>query len=261
MDSLKGKVALVSAASSGIGKSVATVLSNRGCIVHIFSSNKEKISKTAENIETMTGNRVNYSVGNLENTEDVKRIMKEVKEKSGEVDFLIVNYGDPKVAPFMDISETEWDLSIGMILKSSIIMTRSVIPFMEKNGGRVVYITSMTTKQPMENFSISASLRSAVVSLSKVLSLELAHKGITFNSISQGYFQTPRLESIAQKNSVKFNITREEAYDRIRDGIPARRFGDPEEIGNLVAFLCSDEASYINGTNIQIDGGVVKFPF
>lgn len=261
MDSLRGKVALVSAASSGIGKSVATVLARRGCRVHIFSSNKEKISKTAENIETMTGNRVQYSVGNLESTEDIKRIMNEVKKKSGDINYLIINYGDPKVAPFMDISETEWDFSIGMILKSSIIMTKSVIPFMVKNGGRVIYITSMTTKQPMENFSISASLRSAVVSLSKVLSLELAHKGITFNSISQGYFQTPRLESIAQKNSVKFNITKEEAYDRIRSGIPAGRFGDPEEIGNLVAFLCSDEASYINGTNIQIDGGVVKFPF
>ncbi|MHB8358853.1 MAG: SDR family oxidoreductase [Thermoplasmataceae archaeon] len=261
MDDLKGKVALISAASSGIGKSVASVLSSRGCLVHVFSSNEDRIAKAAQEIQKRTGNTVNYSVGSLANPMDVRRVMREVKERTGEINFLVINYGDPKVAPFMEINDDEWDSSINMILKSSIIMTRSVIPFMEKNGGRVVYITSMTTKQPMENFAISASLRSAVVSLSKVLSIEMAEKGITFNSISQGYFQTPRLESIADKNSLKFGITKEQAFNKIREGIPAKRFGNPEEIGYLVAFLCSQEASYINGTNIQIDGGAIKFPF
>jgi 3-oxoacyl-[acyl-carrier protein] reductase len=261
MDDLKGKIALVSAASSGIGRSIASVLSSNGCRVHIFSSNEEKISKTANEIQKKTGNPVNYSVGSLADPVDVRRVMQEVKNKTGEINFLVINYGDPKVAPFMEISDDEWDSSINMIFKSSIIMTRSVIPFMERNGGRVVFITSMTTKQPIENFAISSSLRSAVVSLSKVLSIEMAEKGITFNSISQGYFHTPRLESIAEKNSLKYGITKEQAFNRIREGIPAKRFGDPEEIGHLVAFLCSNKASYINGTNIQIDGGAVKFPF
>lgn len=262
MKGLSGKVALVSAASSGIGKAIAKVMAGEGCKVHIFSRNGEKIRKTAEEIAKETGSSVKYSVGDMSSVSDVKRILSEVRNESGEIDFLLVNYGDPKVAPFMDISEDEWDTSINMILKSSVIMAREALPYMVNKGdGRIVFVTSLTTKQPMENFAISASLRAAVVSMSKVLSIEYAEKGITFNSISQGYIMTPRLESIAEKNSKRFNITVEQAYDALKQGIPAKRFGKPEEIGYLVAFLCSEEASYINGTNIQIDGGVVKFPF
>lgn len=262
MNGLKGKVALVSAASSGIGKAVAKVMSAEGCKVHIFSRNEEKIRRVAEEISKETGNIVNYSAGDLSNIDDVKRVLSEVKSKTGEIDLLLINYGDPKVAPFMDITEEDWDSSMNMIVKSSVVMARESIPSMVKKGsGKIVFITSLTTKQPLENFAISASLRAAVVSLSKVLSNEFAEKGITSNAISQGYFMTPRLESIAEKNSKKLEIPLEKAYDMLKQGIPAKRFGKPEEIGYLVAFLCSDEASYISGTNIQIDGGVVRFPF
>lgn len=262
MNGLSGKVALVSAASSGIGKAVASVMAGEGCKVHIFSRKEDKIREVAEEISKQTGSKVNYSVGDLSNPEDVKRVLSEVKSKTGDIDFLLVNYGDPKVAPFMDITEEDWDSSINMIIKSSVIMARNVIPTMARKGyGKIVFITSLTTKQPLENFAISASLRAAVVSLSKVLSNEFAEKGITSNAISQGYIMTPRLESIAEKNSKKLNIPLEKAYDQLKQGIPAKRFGKPEEIGYLVAFLCSDEASYLNGTNIQIDGGVVRFPF
>ncbi len=261
MNGLSGKVALVSAASSGIGKGIARVMSSHGCRVHIFSRNEEKIRKTAEEISKATGNTVNYSTGDMSKPSDVRRVMSEVKGKTGEIDFLLINYGDPKVAPFMEISEDDWDKSINMILKSSVIMLRESIGHLAESKGRIVFVTSLTTKQPMVNFGISASLRAAVVSLSKVLSLEYASSGLTTNSISQGYIMTPRLESIAETNSKKFNITLDEAYERLSSTIPAGRFGKPEEVGNLAAFLCSDEASYINGTNIQIDGGLVKFPF
>lgn len=262
MKGLSNKVALVSAASSGIGKAIAKVMASEGCRVHIFSRDEEKIRRSAEEISKETGSKVNYSVGDMTKPEDVKRVLSEVKKITGEIDFLIVNYGDPKVAPFMEISEEDWDSSVNMFVKGSVIMARDVLPRMSSKGdGRIVFVTSLTTKQPLENFAISASLRAAVVSLSKVLSIEFAEKGITSNSISQGYIMTPRLESIAEKNSKKFNITLEQAYDNLKQGIPAKRFGEPEEIGYLVSFLCSDEASYINGTNIQIDGGVVRFPF
>ena len=258
---LSGKVALVSASSSGIGRSTAKVLASDGCRMHIFSSNEDKISRAAGYIGAASGQQVNYSVGSLAVPSDVRRIIDEAKLKTGNIDCLIMNYGDPKVAPFLEISEEDWDFSINMILRSTITMVRGVLPYMLNHGGRVVFITSMTTKQPLQNFSISASLRSAVVSLSKVLSMEYASRGITFNSISQGYFQTPRLESIAKKNSKNLGISMDEAYQKIRDEIPAGRFGDPEEIGHLVSFLCSNDAAYINGANIQIDGGVIRFPF
>jgi 3-oxoacyl-[acyl-carrier protein] reductase len=261
MGILDGKVSLVSASSSGIGKAVAKVLASEGSKVHMFSSNRHKIADAAREIAGATGAVVNYSVGNMTVPSDVKRVMDEALKNTGNIDNLVVNYGDPKVAPFMEITDEDWDSSINMFLKGTIAMVRIVIPYMQAHGGRVVFITSMTTKSPLENFSISASLRSAVVSLSKVLSMEFASKGITFNSISQGYFMTPRLESIAERNSAKQGISKEEALQQIRDTIPSRRFGDPEEIGHLVSFLCSKEASYINGANIQIDGGVIRFPF
>lgn len=261
MKGLKGKVALVSAASSGIGRGIAHVMSSNGCRVHIFSRNGEKIRKSAEEISRSTGNEVNYSIGDMANSSDIRRILGEVKEKTGDIDFLVINYGDPKVAPFMAITEEDWDESINMILKSSVLMLRDSIDHISDSRGRIVFVTSLTTKQPMENFAISASLRAAVVSLSKVLSLEYAHTGLTSNSISQGFIMTPRLESIAHSNARKFDISEEEAFARMKQTVPAGRFGEPEEIGNLVAFLCSEEASYINGTNIQIDGGLVKFPF
>jgi 3-oxoacyl-[acyl-carrier protein] reductase len=262
MRGLSGKVALVTAASSGIGKGIAKVLASEGSKVHIFSRDKEKLKRSVEEISKETGKEVNFSTGDLSKPDDVKRVMEEVKRKTGSIDFLVINFGDPKVAPFLDITEEEWDSSINMIFKSSIVMARSVIPEMiEKGNGRIVFVTSLTTKQPLENFAISSSLRSAVVSLSKVLSMEYGQRGITFNSISQGYVMTPRLENIARQNAKKFNWTMDQAYDSLKQGIPAKRFGRPEEIGYLVSFLCSTDASYINGTNIQIDGGAVKFPF
>ncbi|MCL4333150.1 MAG: SDR family oxidoreductase [Candidatus Thermoplasmatota archaeon] len=261
MRGLEGKVAIVTAASSGIGKGIAKVLSSEGCIVHISSRDRAKLEKSAEEIRKETGKQVNAVPCDLTRPADVTRMLSEVKKKSGKVDFLVINFGDPKVAPFLEITDEDWDSSMNMFLKSSVTMIRSILPEMISNGdGRVVFVTSLTTKQALENFSISASLRAAVVSLSKVLSIEYAKNGITFNSISQGYIMTPRLESIARRNAEKMNISLDQAYDAIRQGIPARRFGKPEEIGHLVSFLCSSDASYINGANIQIDGGVVRFP-
>lgn len=261
MNGLNGKVALVSAASSGIGKGIAEVLSGQGCKVHIFSRNEDKLRKSAEEIFSKTGNTVNYSVCDMTKTDDVLKAMDDVKNKTGNVDILAINYGDPKVAPFSEISDQDWDESVNMFIKSTVIMVRSCLEHMKRNNGRIVFVTSLTTKQAMENFAISASLRAAVVSLSKVLSLEYSRTGITTNSISQGYIMTPRLESLANRSSKNFNISVDEAYDRLKQAVPSGRFGTPQEVGNLVAFLCSDEASYINGTNIQIDGGIVRFPF
>lgn len=261
MIDLKGKVALVSAASSGIGKAIATVLAQNGCGVHIFSRDEDRIRSVAEDISKKTGSHVSYSAGDMTKIPDIKRIISETLIKAGSPDFLVINYGDPKIAPFLDLTEEDWSSAVNMILLSSVILARSFLPEMTKKRGRLVFVTSLTTKQPMENFALSASLRSAVVALSKVISLEYAGTGITSNSISQGYIMTPRLDAVAKKNSQALNISVSEAMERIKNSIPAKRVGYPEEIGHLVSFLCSEEASYINGTNIQIDGGLVRFPF
>ncbi len=261
MSKFDGKVALVSAASSGIGKAIAKVMAGDGCKVHIFSKSQERISAAAEELHKVTGSEINYSAGDMTNLSNMNRVIAEVKKRSGKVDFLIINYGDPKIAPFLELTEEDWDSAINMFIKSSVKMIKAFLPSMLNNKGRIIFVTSMTTKQPMDNFALSASLRSAIVSLSKVISLEYSSNGITSNSISQGFFATPRLENVAKGNAMRDGNTVEESYERMKNSIPARRFGKPEEIGYLVSFLCSEEGSYINGANIQIDGGIVKFPF
>ena len=170
-----------------------------------------------------------------------------------------MNYGDPRVDPFMELTNSDWDYNIEMILKSTIGMSEMCAEDMIKSRyGRIVYVTSMTTKNPLQNFAISNSLRSAVVALGKTLSIELGKYNITVNSISQGYFYTQRLQNIIEKNANSSGKTVAEVEKDLKSEIPLGRFGMPEEIGNLVAFLCSGLASYISGTNIQIDGGTVK---
>lgn len=261
MGKFTGRKALVTASSSGIGKGIATVLAKEGCSVHLLSRNESKIRNVVGEIAEKTGSKISYSVGDMANIRDVKRAIEEVREKLGTLNFLVINYGDPKIAGFLELTEEDWQSAINMILMSSVLLVKGFLPSMFNNNGRIVFITSLTTKQPMENFALSASLRSAVVSLSKVISLEYSAKGVTSNSISQGYIMTPRLEGIANRNSKELGISVSDAYDRIRNSIPARRIGNPEEVGQLVSFLCSDEASYISGTNIQIDGGIIRFPF
>lgn len=261
MKGLEGKVAVVAAASSGIGKGIAKVLSRHGCRVYIFSRNAEKIKKTAEEISSETGKKVWHSATDLSKKGDLMKMLEDVHSSIGPIDFLILNYGDPKVAPFMELTEEDWDNNIDMFLKSSVLLTRMSIPDMVERDGRIIFVTSMTTKHSYENFAISGSLRSALISLSKVLSLELAAKKITVNAISQGYVLTDRIRSLAKMNSEKEGTSYDEALEKMREAVPMKRFADPEEVGDLVSFLCSDEAGYITGTNIQIDGGIIRAPF
>ena len=261
MKNISGKIAVVAAGSSGIGKGIARVLSKEGCRVIIFSRDSVKLSDAAVEIENETKNQVSYCKADLRDRRDLERLMDFVHESLGKIDFLIMNYGDPKLAPFEDLTDADWDENIAMFLRSTIYLTKASLKDMRERGGRIVFVTSMTTKMGIENFSISGSLRSALVNLAKVVSLEKASMGITVNSISQGYVLTDRVRNIARSRSEKGGITYEEALNGIMRSIPVKRFAAPEEIGSLVAYLCSDDASYITGTNIQIDGGYVRFPF
>lgn len=261
MREFKDKVAIVAAASSGIGKGIAKVLSNQGCKVFIFSKNRENIENAAREIKASSGNIVECTDADLGNRDHLKKVVDEVHLKLGKVDFLVMNYGDPKVAPFTEISEEEWDESINMILKSSIIMSRLLIPDLIETRGKIVFVTSTTTKQVMENFAISGALRSAVINLSKTLSIELAQHGISVNSIAQGFVFTERLRSIARQRSAETGLSYDKVLEKMKNDVPMKRFAEPEEIGDLVSFLCSKEADYITGTNIQIDGGRTTVPF
>ncbi len=259
MLTLEGKNALVCAGSSGIGRGIVNILSEYGANVTTFSRNIEKLNIVKKEVKEKTGKDINIIRGDLSKNKDIVEVVESAHEAFGGIDILVMNYGDPKVDKFINISDDEWKYSIDMMLLSTINLIRMGIQDMiKKNNGRIVLVTSMTTKNPLRNFSISNTLRSGIVALGKTLSIELAENNITVNSISQGFFYTDRLKNIIKRNSDELKITIEEATKNIENEIPMKRFGNPEEIGNLVAFLCSNLASYITGDNIQIDGGVVK---
>ena len=259
MEDLKGRNGIVCAGSTGIGKGIISVLAKYGANITTFSRKKEKIDNLKAEILEKTGIEINAITADLSRKDDLIRVIDSAHDKYGKIDFLVMNYGDPRVDPFMELTNSDWDYNIEMLLKSTIRMSEMCAEDMIKSRyGRIVYVTSMTTKNPLQNFAISNSLRSAVVALGKTLSIELGKYNITVNSISQGYFYTQRLQNIIEKNANSSGKTVAEVEKDLKSEIPLGRFGMPEEIGNLVTFLCSVLASYISGTNIQIDGGAVK---
>ncbi len=261
MYDFSGKKGLVTAASAGIGKAVAKVLSSQGAELLISSGNEERLGATAKEIGGLTGNPVHYSRCNLKNLGDVDLLKAEAIRKLGRLDFIVINYGDPKLDYFMNLSDEDWNNSINMFVGATVKLVRGLQPYLNLPGARIVFITSSTTRQARERFSLSGALRAAVVNLGKILSLELAPSGLTVNSISQGFFLTDRLRSIIRRNA-EVNGTSEDAeLEKIKSQVPVGRVGDPEEIGKLVSFLCSEDASYINGTNIPIDGGSTRYPY
>lgn len=260
MYDLKGKRAVVTAASSGIGEAVARTLFQSGSDVLISSSNSERIADAAKRMSGESGRSVIWKTCDMKNPDESSALADYAVEKMGSVDFLIVNYGDPKLTAFMNLTDQDWNDSINMFINSTVRLVRKVVPSM-KEGGRVIFITSITTRQAAENFSLSGSLRAAVVNLGKILSLELAPRGITVNSISQGFFMTKRMENILHWNAERKGTSVEAELEVMRNQVPVKRIGKPEEIGYLVRFLCSSEAAYINGANIPIDGGRSLFPY
>jgi 3-oxoacyl-[acyl-carrier protein] reductase len=261
MDDLKGKKGIITAASSGIGQAVAKVLHDAGVELLISSSNREKIKVSAENIATGGDARIIWQKCDLTSKSDLHSIRQTVQKQFETLDYIIVNYGDPKISEFQKLTEEDWSTYMNMFIGSTTTLVRELLPLLQKPGGRIIFITSMTTRESYEGFSLSGSLRAAVVNLGKILSLELGPVGINVNSISQGYFLTDRLKAVLETNSTKNGTDIDTELQKIKEQIPLRRIGEPEEIGRLVAFLCSSASSYITGANIPIDGGITRYPY
>ncbi len=258
MYEVDGKRAIITAASSGIGYAVASVLAESGASVLMSSHDSQKIKQAANNLKK-NGLKAYPVVFDLSES-DAGSLISKASDRMGGSDILIMNYGDPKLAPFLEITGEEWDMYYRMFIRATTSLVREFVP--QTNGwGRIVFITSMTTRESYPGFSISGSLRAAVVNLGKTLSLELGKLGITVNSISQGYFLTERLQAVITRNSALNGTSTEEERRKLVEDIPSGRIGRPEEIGYLVRFLCSEEASYINGANIPIDGGLTRYPY
>ncbi|HOP07079.1 MAG TPA: SDR family oxidoreductase [candidate division Zixibacteria bacterium] len=249
---LKGKRALVTGASAGLGMAAAIALTMEGVEVTINGRYGDRLNEAAKKIEKTTGHKPQTVTGDVSNIVDVNNIL----ASAGEVDILVANAGGPPPGAFLDHTAETWRDATDLVLHSAVGLTRGVLDGMIKKGwGRVIYITSVGVFQPVDELVLSNATRAGVTGLCKTLSNTYADKGITFNCVCPGYTATERLINLAKSRAEKAGKSPEEIIDGIAANIPARRVGQPEELAALITFLSSDKAAYITGTSIPVDGG------
>lgn len=256
---LKARVAIVAAASSGLGKAVAQVLATEGASIAISARTEQRLQDTAKEIQSTTGAEVLPVTGDLTREGHVRSLILETVRRFGRIDIVVANAGGPPAGFFDDFDAEAYRQAIELNLISTINLCREAVPHMRERGwGRVVAITSIAAKQPIDNLILSNTARAGVLGFMKSLSQQVAAEGITVNTVCPGYHLTERLSSLASHIAKKENVTVEEIYTRWAASTPMKRIGDPKEFAALVAFFCSEQASYITGTVTQVDGGAYR---
>ncbi len=256
---LKDKVAVVAGGSMGLGKAVALELSREGAKVAIGALDDPELPKAAEEIKKETGGEVIAIPVDVTIPEQAKNFVRKAIEHYGTIDILVNNAGGPPAATFLDIDDDLWIFGFKLNLMSTILMTREAVPVMkEKRWGRIINMTSVAVKQPIDGLILSNTMRSGVVGMAKTLSNELAPYNVTVNNVCPGYTMTDRVRKLAEVTAEKEGTTPQEIIKRWESTIPMGRLGTPQEFANLVTFLASERSSYITGASIQIDGGYYK---
>jgi len=256
---LNGKVALVAASSKGLGRAVAETLAAEGCDLLVCARGKEALDEAASAIRATSKRKVVALTADLSKQDDVARVAESAMREFGRVDVLVTNGGGPPAGPFESHSAEAWHAAVRQTLDSVVELTRAVLPGMkERRWGRIVNITSIAVKQPVDNLILSNSVRAAVTGFARTLANEVASSGITVNNVMPGYTRTDRVTSLAAKNAELHGTTADEQIAMIEKQIPMGRLGDPREFAAMVAFLASEQASYITGASIAVDGGWIK---
>lgn len=256
---LKDRIAIVTGSSQGIGKAIAQGLSQEGAKVAICARNKQRLLDTAKQIESTTGCEILPVAADLTKVEDIKRLVDQTANHFKRIDILVNNTGGPPPTIFQETSDALWQESVNLLLMSVVNACREVIPHMRRRRwGRIINMTSFVAKQPADRLVLSNSLRAGIFGLSKTLSNELANDGILVNAVCPGWTFTKRVEELAKAQSKAASRPYEDIIKGWENQIPMRRLAQPIEIANLVVFLASERASYITGTVVQIDGGVIK---
>ena len=259
---LKNKVALVVAASRGLGRAVAEELAAEGASLVICARETKTITETARDIAESTGAHVLATTADVTSLNDINRLVESAIARFGRIDILVTNAGGPPAGTFDSLTPEQWEAATRLTLFSAINLTREVLPGMKERGwGRILNITSIAVKQPVDNLMLSNSLRAALTGFARTLANEVATQGITVNNILPGYTRTERVEELASQMAAKQGITAEQFKSRWEQEIPMRRLGEPLEFAALAAFLVSERASYITGASIAVDGGWIKSVF
>jgi 3-oxoacyl-[acyl-carrier protein] reductase len=249
---LKDCKAFIAGASKGLGKACAKALADEGARVFVCSRSAEEIKRAAAEIGA-----AGYCAADVSRRDEVKRVVAEAIAALGGLDCLVTNAGGPPTAPFEKAGDGDWDIAYQLNLMSAVRLVREALPALKASGrGRIVNLTGYGVKEPMTDLVVSDSVRAGVTVMAKTIASDLAPYGITVNNIAPGPIMTDRLSQILSARAKSLGITPQEQFKRFSESIPVRRMGQPNEIGDLCAYLCSPQAGYLTGQTIVVDGGV-----
>ena len=256
--SLKGKTVLVGGSTRGIGLAIARQLANSGASVCLMSRNQKMMEKIINELYCDSHQEHNFIKVDFSDFDSFKIIMKEFFSKA-KIDILINNTQGPLSGNSLSKSIEDFQIAFDLLFKNIVYTSSLALDHMKnQKWGRIINVASVSVREPLNYLVLSNSMRSAMVSWSKTLSTDVAIFGITVNSILTGYFDTERISELIADKAKSLNISESEVVQSMKDLVPTKRFGKPEEYGYLVNFLASDKASYITGSSIPIDGGLLK---
>lgn len=248
---LRHKVVLVTAASKGLGRAIAQRFVEEGASTYICARTEDELQQTAKEIGAKP------LVCDVTNQQHIETAVKQI----GRIDVLVTNAGGPKAGHFYEITDSDWQSSFELTFLSAVRLIRAVLPGMQTNKwGRIICLTSTTVRQPIDHLITSNTMRAAVVNLAKTLSLDIAKDGITVNAVAPGMYDTERLRELIARRAEHSGYMFEEEEDMLKRMIPTKRFGEISELAAAVIFLASEQASYINGALLAVDGGMSKTP-
>lgn len=256
---LRGKAAVVFAASKGLGRAAALALAREGAAVAICARHDAELAATAAAIRQETGVDVMAMAADVTKAEDIQRFVDAAAQRFGRIDILVTNAGGPPSGAFDAFSDADWQAAFNLTLLSVVRMIRAALPHLRRaGGGRIVNITSSSVKQPIEGLLFSNALRPGVVGLAKTLSFELAKDNILINNVAPGYHDTDRVKELDAARAAREGRTVAEVSGDTVKAIPLGRRGEPDDLAALIVFLCSRQSSFMTGVTIQVDGGAQR---
>ena len=258
---LRNRVAVVAAGSKGLGRAAAEALAAEGAKVVICARGQAALDETCQHIQS-AGGVCHGVVADVSVPTDVQRVVAEARRLSGPVEILVTNAGGPKAGRFETLTAADWDHASRLLLASVVTFVQAVLPDMRAQGwGRILNVTSIAAKQPVDGLMLSNSLRAGVTGFARTLANEVAQDGITVNNLMPGYTRTARVVDLATQMAAGSATTPDQITARWEADIPMRRLGEPREFGALAAFLASSHAGYITGQSVAVDGGWIGSTF
>src|SRR5688572_18195742 len=255
---LSGRVALVAAGSKGLGRAVADELAAEGAAVAICARGAASLDEAVSTI-VAAGGRAHGIAADVSQPGEPARVVADAERVFGRVDILVTNAGGPRAATFDALTGDDWAQAVRLLLDSAVAFARAAVPGMRaRRWGRILNITSIAAKQPVDGLMLSNSVRAAVIGFARTLATEVAPFGVTVNNLLPGFTRTERMVELSQITAAKEGVTPEQALARFTAAVPMGRMGEPREFAALAAFLASERASYITGQSMAVDGGWIR---